>query len=321
MVEGELGHAAAEDDAAGVRAEQVGHRGAGVVDDAVGRALGLGDRAPVGQRADEGARHRVGDGVRHLRATGPVEVREARLQSGEAVADGGDVVVHPTRVSHPLRERGRSSWAPRPPIRGPTPSRCGAPWPRARRSRASASTAQPPSVTATPHVQPDRRRGAGLGGGGHEPARAVRPDRHDVADDVLGGDDDAALRDPAVGPRPAGEGVARPGAVGEHGAVDVFQQLGAGRGARRRLGPRTVQRVRRARAGRRPWRAAPRPPRTRVSTQATRSSKRSVPRARSERARMCLPATAPALEASDRHGLVPSPPLVHRLGAFGFSHL
>jgi hypothetical protein len=91
-VVGELGHAAAEDDAAGVGGEQVGDGGAGGEDDAVRAALGRGDGASVGDRGAEGG----GDGVRHdvrrLRAARAVEVRGALRQGREVRADGGDVV-------------------------------------------------------------------------------------------------------------------------------------------------------------------------------------------------------------------------------------
>ncbi len=92
--EGQRGHAAAEHDALGPGAEQVGHRGPGGVDGVLGPLLGGGDAAPVGDRGHQRGVDGVGHHVRRLRPAGPVEVRRARGEGGEVSTDRGDVESH-----------------------------------------------------------------------------------------------------------------------------------------------------------------------------------------------------------------------------------
>ena len=94
QVEGQLGHRAAEDHAAGVAAEQVGHRGAGPDHDVLGAPLGGGHRPAVGEPAGHRGRDRVRDLAGHLRAAGAVEVGGPVAQGREAGAHALDVVVH-----------------------------------------------------------------------------------------------------------------------------------------------------------------------------------------------------------------------------------
>ena len=79
-VEGQLGHAAPEDDAAGVGTEQVSEGGPGPHDGGVGVALRRRRRPTVGERGEQGVVHRLGDHVGGLGATGPVEVGGAVTQ-------------------------------------------------------------------------------------------------------------------------------------------------------------------------------------------------------------------------------------------------
>lgn len=75
QVEGQLGHAAPEDDADGVGAEQVTEGGPGTHDGGVGIALGRRRGPAVGERGEQRVVHRPGDHVGGLGAPGSVEVR------------------------------------------------------------------------------------------------------------------------------------------------------------------------------------------------------------------------------------------------------
>ena len=136
--EGELGHAAAEDHAAGVHAEQVGHRGAGGVDDGVGRAFCFGDRSAVGQRerracAPPRRRPRPAPGTRRARRSarsppsgrgtgrGGRRRRRTRNQRGTPNQGGTPAVI----VRAAIRARDRSSRARRGPTPWPMRRRCG----------------------------------------------------------------------------------------------------------------------------------------------------------------------------------------------------
>ena len=85
-VVGQLGHAAAEDDAAGIGAEQVGHRRAAraiTIASALRSAPVTWPRLAIGDVS--ASRDRVGDGVRDLRAAGAVEEgRPGRAAPGTA---------------------------------------------------------------------------------------------------------------------------------------------------------------------------------------------------------------------------------------------
>ena len=84
---------AAEDDAAGVGAEQVGHRGPGAERDVLGAALGLGDGAAVGQRRRSGvAATASATASGRLGAAGAVEVGDAGGEGRELGADSVHVV-------------------------------------------------------------------------------------------------------------------------------------------------------------------------------------------------------------------------------------
>ena len=93
-VVGERGRAPAEDDAAGVGAEQVAEGGAAVGDDGIRPPLRRGHRAAVGDGAGQGVGDRPPDDVGDLAAARAVEVGGALRERGEVGADRGDVERH-----------------------------------------------------------------------------------------------------------------------------------------------------------------------------------------------------------------------------------